>query len=724
MAIGTAITITDRMTGPLNRITAALYSTTTALNNADEASTQLFNDAGIQAVAQELYGYENRIQEIQNELDEANRKIQDMQEETEKAKKSGEGLENVFRKVMSTVAALATVQTVEKVIEISDELTATTARLDLMNESFKQIEGGLETTNQLVQMVYASAQDARGSFSDMAAVVAKFGNNARDAFSSSAEVVDFANLIQKEMVIAGASTTEASNAMLQLSQALGSGVLRGDELNSIFEQAPNLIQDIANYLDVPIGQIRSMAAEGQISADIVKQAIFAASDDINEKFNNMPMTWAQMATSMKNTALMEFQPVLQKISDIAGSDRFTTFTQNVLNNLATLSNVALNVLDALIQGAVFVSDNWSVISPIIYGVATALAIYAGYLAVTKAAEIAGAVSKGAMCIAAYAHAAATRTEAGATAAATAAQYGFNTALLACPLTWIILAIIAVIAIIYMAVAAVNKLTGSTYSGTEIIMGAVMVAGAFIVNTILGVINELITYGIGIWNMIANFAAAFSIIFNDPIAAIEVMFMSLFNFILSVVQSAAKLLDTIFGSSLADAVGQFQDTIQAKIDAKIEESGGTPANTLNPEDYVLDRVAYSDAYDIGAGYGKSIDEKLSSMFSGNFSTQSLDDLYASAGYDASMNNTSATLGDISKDTSAIADSVDVSNENLEYMRDLAERDVINRFTTASVNVNMGGVNNNVSQNTDLDGVISYLASGVSEALQQAAEGVHV
>lgn len=724
MAIGTAITITDRMTGPLNRITAALYSTTTALNNADKASTQLFSDAGVQAITQELYGYETKIQDIQNELDEANRKIQEMQEKTDKAKKSGEGLENVFRKVMSTVAALATVQTVEKVIEISDELIATTARLDLMNESFKQIEGGLETTNQLVQMVYASAQDARGSFSDMSAVVAKFGNNARDAFSSSAEVVDFANLIQKEMVIAGASTTEASNAMLQLSQALGSGVLRGDELNSIFEQAPNLIQDIANYLDVPIGQIRSMAAEGQISADIVKQAIFAASDDINEKFNNMPMTWAQMATSMKNTALMEFQPVLQKISDIAGSDRSTTFTQNVLNNLATLSNVALNVLDALIQGAVFVSDNWSVISPIIYGVATALAIYAGYLTVTKAAEIAGAVSKGAMCIAAYAHAAATGTEAGATAAATAAQYGFNTALLACPLTWIILAIIAVIAIIYMAVAAVNKITGSTYSGTEIIMGAVMVAGAFIANAILGLINEIITLGIGLWNMIANFAAAFSIIFNDPIAAIEVMFMSLFNFILSVVQSVAKLLDTIFGSSLADAVGQFQDTIQAKIDAKIEESGGTPANTLNPEDYVLDRVAYSDAYDIGAGYGKSIDEKLSSMFSGNFSTQSLDDLYASAGYDASMNNTSATLGDISKDTSAIADSVDVSNENLEYMRDLAERDVINRFTTASVNVNMGGVNNNVSQNTDLDGVISYLASGVSEALQQAAEGVHV
>ena len=168
--------------------------------------------------------------------------------------------------IKNAVLAFVSIQSVGKALNISDELVQTTSRLNMMND-------GLQSTQELVNMVYAAAQDARGSFSEMADVVARFGNNAGDAFGSSEEVVAFADLIQKQMTIAGASTQEASNAMLQLSQALGSGVLRGDELNSIFEQAPNLIQSIADYLDVPIGKIREMAADGELSADVVKAAI-------------------------------------------------------------------------------------------------------------------------------------------------------------------------------------------------------------------------------------------------------------------------------------------------------------------------------------------------------------------------------------------------------------------------------------------------------------------
>lgn len=723
MAIGTAIEITDKMTGPLNRITAALYSTTDALHDTDQATNSAFNSAGIQAITQELYGYERKIQDIQDELDRSNNKIQEMQEQTEKARSSAGGLENAFRKAAGILATVATVQTLKNVLDTSDELTATTARLEMMNNGFESVGGNLKSTSDLFNLVYASAQDARGSFADMSAVVAKFGNNAKDAFSSSAEVVDFANLVQKEMVIAGASTTEASNAMLQLSQALGSGVLRGDELNSIFEQAPNLIQEIANYLEVPIGEIRQMASEGQISADIVKQAIFSASDEINDKFNNMPMTWSQIWTSMQNTALMKFQPVLQRINEIANSEEFKQFTQTAINDMAVLANVSLSVVDTLMQGAAFVSDNWSIISPIIYSVALALAFYNGVLIMHNAYE---AVSNGLKLVAAIravAHGTATATEAAATTGASAAQIAFNAALYACPLTWIVLAIVAVIAVIYMVIAEINKVQGTTISATGVICGVIATAGALIGNIVIGWINKIITTGVGLWNLIANFAASLGIVFEHPIIAIETMVMSLFNFILSVVESAAKLLDTIFGSSLADAVSGFQDTIQAKIDAKIEDAGGTAANQLNPEDYTLDRINYGDAYQSGYDFGKGIDDKISSVFSGGLSTDSFSDLLTSAGYDSTSDGMASTLGDISKDTSAIADSVDISNENLEYMRDLAEREVINRFTTASVNVNMGGVTNTVSQDTDLDGVISYLANGVTEALQQAAEGVH-
>ena len=210
---------------------------------------------------------------IRDNVDEQGRFNQEVSAGTQQANE----LTNTIKRA---VAAYISIQSVGKALNISDELVQTTSRLNMMND-------GVQTTAELVNMVYAAAQDARGSFSQMADVVARFGNNAKDAFSSSEEVVAFADLIQKQMTIAGASTQEAANAELQLSQALGSGVLRGDELNSIFEQAPNLIQNIADYLDVPIGKIREMAADGELSADVVKAAIFSAADDINSKFNEM-----------------------------------------------------------------------------------------------------------------------------------------------------------------------------------------------------------------------------------------------------------------------------------------------------------------------------------------------------------------------------------------------------------------------------------------------------
>nr|DAD90390.1 MAG TPA: Tail tape measure [Myoviridae sp. ctdsp2] len=287
--------------------------------------------------------------------------------------------------IKRAVAAYVSIQSVGKALNISDELVQTTSRLNMMND-------GVQTTAELVNMVYAAAQDARGSFSQMADVVARFGNNAKDAFSSSEEVVAFADLIQKQMTIAGASTQEAANAELQLSQALGSGVLRGDELNSIFEQAPNLIQNIADYLDVPIGKIREMAADGELSADVVKAAIFSAADDINSKFNEMPMTWGQMWQSMQNTALIAFQPVLQRLNDLANSEAFQTFVQNAVEAMATLANIVLNIFELVGTVGGFIADNWSVISPIIYGVIAALAVYAAYLGIVKAIELASAAA--------------------------------------------------------------------------------------------------------------------------------------------------------------------------------------------------------------------------------------------------------------------------------------------------------------------------------------------
>lgn len=363
---------------------------------------------------------------IRDNVDEQGRFNQEISAGTQQANE----LTNTIKRA---VAAYVSIQSVGKALNISDELVQTTSRLNMMND-------GVQTTAELVNMVYAAAQDARGSFSQMADVVARFGNNAKDAFSSSEEVVAFADLIQKQMTIAGASTQEAANAELQLSQALGSGVLRGDELNSIFEQAPNLIQNIADYLDVPIGKIREMAADGELSADVVKAAIFSAADDINSKFNEMPMTWGQMWQSMQNTALIAFQPVLQRLNDLANSEAFQTFIQGAIEAMATLANILLNVFEVAASVGAFIGDNWSIIAPIIYGVIAALGAYLAIMGIVNAiTAISAAIDA--------TKAAADALAAGQTFLWTVQQYGLNAALAACPITWIIVLIIALIAII-------------------------------------------------------------------------------------------------------------------------------------------------------------------------------------------------------------------------------------------------------------------------------------
>ena len=611
------------------------------------------------------------------------------------------GSNELVNTIKRAVGAYISIQGVGKVLSISDELTQATSRLDMMNNSFNEINGTANETSELVNMVYAAAQDARGSLDSMASVVARFGNNARDAFGNSEEVVAFADLVQKQMAIAGASTQEAANAELQLSQALGSGVLRGDELNSIFEQAPNLIQNIADYLDVPIGQIREMAEDGELSADVVKAAIFAAADDINGKFDEMPMTWGQIWQSMQNTAVMAFQPVLQRLNGMANSDAFQELVDGAIEAMATTANMVLNIFDLVGSVAGFVADHWSIIEPIILGVAAAIIIYTAF---TKGAEIAS------------------RAASLATNAWTAAQGAFNAVMSMNPVGLVIIAVVLLIAIIYAAVAAVNHFAGTSVSATGLICGAFATALAFIGNLFIGAANTIIGTGVTLWNLIANFVNAFALVFNNPVAGIEALFLSLFNFIVEVIESAARMLDAVFGSSLADAVAGFQNKVQAKVDDVISENGGSEIlKTVDMSDYQFNRFDYGDAWNSGYNFGEKIDDKIS-----NFSLSDIfgktdipnPDDYISGFSDAIAN--SGAGGNLADDTSAIKDSVDITDEDLKYLRDIAEQEAINRFTTAEVKLDMTN-NNNVSSDADLDGIVDGMTTKVLEALEIVREG---
>ena len=466
--------------------------------------------------------------------------------------------------------------------------------------------------------------------------MARFGNNAGSAFGSTTEVVAFANLIQKQMTIAGASTQEASNAMLQLSQALGSGVLRGDELNSIFEQAPNLIQNIASYIQNnesvarqmaeaigvsyeemsanAMGHIRDIAAEGLISADIVKTAIFTASDEINSNFNDMPMTWGQAWTRMQNTAMMTFRTVLQRINDTANSNAFNVLSDKAINAMGTLASVAVNVFDLMASGAAFAADNWSVISPIVYGIVGALAVYATYLGIVSAAEFAGKAAKVVACIASYAHAAATRTEASATAQATAAQMGFNTALLACPVTWIVIALIAIVAVLYAICSAIAKTTGVASSGLGVMTGGINVAIQFLWNLLKVAANVFVGVGNGVSALGGNIKTAF----HNSISDVQSWFYGLLSDVITVVQGICAALNKLpfvsfdysgitnaaddYAARAAEAAGSKQEY------QSISEAFNEGFNTFD----AFHDGWVSDAFNSGAAWGDGIADKIDSF----------------------------------------------------------------------------------------------------------------
>lgn len=647
---------------------------------------------------------------IRDNVDEQGRFNREIEEGTNEAN-------SLMQTIKGAVAAYATIQTLSTALNLSDQLTSTTARLNLMND-------GLQTTQDLQNMIYLSAERARGSYQATADAVSKLGLMAGDAFGSSEEIIAFMEQVNKQFTIAGTEAAGIDAAMLQLTQAMGSGVLRGEEYNSILEQAPNIIQAIADYMEVPKGQLKDMAAEGQITADIVKAAMFAAADETNAKFESMPKTFSQIWTSFQNTALMAFQPVLQRMNEIANSEAFQEFVNNAIEGLSMVAGIALEIFDLLVGVAGAVADNWSWLSPIIYGVAAALAVYYGWQLAVNAIN---AITKGihiAMAIAQMIHAAATGALTAATAAEIAAQNGLNAALYACPIVWIIVLIIALIALFYAAVAAVNKFAGTSVSATGIICGAFMVALAFIGNIFVALWNLVVDVFVLIYNLVATVANFIGNVFTDPIGAVCRLFFDLADTVLGILQALASAIDAIFGSNLAGSVQGWRDSLGGWVDDTFGKGDEVMAK-MNADDMKLGRFEYGAAWDAGYSFGEGIDESIanfdpSSLFDTN--VPGADD-YANLGnYGSGIGGIGSGVDDIAGNTGKIADSMDITEEDLKYLRDIAEQEAVNRFTTAEITIEQTN-HNTVSGKMDLDGIVSGLTDAANEAVDKIAEGVH-
>lgn len=706
--IKTAIALYDGVTSPLQSMHKAMGIVLNTFETMQKASGNAVDVASIRTAREEWARAGTAFDSIEQKIKEADQQQQKFNQSLRGGSSATDGL---LSKIKSMAAAVGGAVGAKKIVDLSDQLSSSKARLNLLVE-----DGG--SVDALEQKIMASAQRSRAGYFDTADAVAKLGLNAKDAFSGMDEVIGFSELINKQFVVSGASAQEQSAAMLQLTQAMSSGVLRGDELRSVFEQAPGIIQNIADYLNVPIGKIRDMAAEGEITADIVKKATFAASDNIESRFESMPMTWEQIWTSMKNKALSVFSPILNKINELMNSEKFAQVTDGIINGFTGIATIASSVLNLLVNGAAWVVDNWGWIAPIVMGVAGAYLILHGamiaYNAAQKISNGLEAVKAARLAMTTVAQGAKTT----ATFAETAAQYGLNAALLACPITWILLIIIAVIAAIYAVVAAINKVTGSSLSATGIICGALAVAGAFIVNLVVGVLNGMIQLlwtifvepFMGIIEWILNVCTGG---FDSFGGAVANLIGNIISWFMSLGKVVTKIIDAIFGTDWTGGLNALQDKVLAW--GKTENSVTLDRNapTINY------RMEYGSAWDSGYGFGEGIADKVSGMFkfdqkdpmgASNDLGTTLDDIYNSA--DNTATNTAAT-----------ADALDIAEEDLAYLRDIAEREAINRFTTAEIHVEQTN-HNNISSDTDLDGIMDAWANNFAEKLDVSEEGVHV
>lgn len=705
----------DNANAELEQLRMQLNQAIQEQNSLNQAMQNMDVSAANTAYLQLSQTVGNTERYIRDNVDEQGRFNQEIASGTQQANE----LTNTIKRA---VAAYVSIQSVGKALNISDELASTTARLNLMNDK-------LQSTEELTNMVYAAAQNSRGAFSDMAANVAKIGNLAGDAFSSSEQIVVFAEQLNKQMKLSGASTQEASAAMLQLTQSLAKGCLNGDELTSVMENGSAVTKTIAEYMGITQGELKDLAAEGQVTSDIIIAAMLGAADQTNAAFETLPMTWADVWQSMKNSALVAFRPVLQRINDLANSQAVQTFVNGAIEAMAVLANIVLNIFDLIGTVGGFIADNWSVISPIIYGVIGALAVYAAYLGIVKAIEIASAAASMIHSVAMSAKIGVMAALTGQTMAATAAQMGYNGALYACPVVWIIMLLIALIAIIFAVCNAIAKMTGIANSGFGVITGGVNVVIQFFKNLGLTVAN----IALGIGNAIAALASNMMTAFHNAICNVQSWFYNLLSTACSVIENIAAALNKLpFVSFDYSGISSAADDYAAKA----SEAAG------NKEDYTSISDAFnegfttfdafqdgweSDAFNAGAAWGDGIADKVS-----NFS---LSDLFGKtevpdpASYADGFNDVIANsgigdgVGSIDDNTGKIKDSLEVSEEELKYLRDIAEQEAINRFTTAEINVDMSGMQNTVNSGDDIDGFMTKLTDSVNEAVDNMTEGVH-
>lgn len=530
MADSIRVTVGARISSAMDKITRSTERANAALRTTQALTRYAAKQTGGSgATATEVSGATVQVEQF-------NQKQQQAQDGTR-------GILGKWKEAKESVQAATTIMGgAQKVLDLADTMAATSARLDLMND-------GMQTTEELQNQILGSANRARAAYQTTADAVTKMGLAAGDAFGSNKELIAFTELANKQFVIAGTSASGMDTVMQRLTQTMASGVLRSEEFSDIFKQAPGIIETVAKYLDVPVATLREMAASGEITAATVKNAMLASADDINAKFEAMPMTWGQVWNRMSNTALVLLSPLLTGLSWLA--------------------------------------NNIDVMGPLLLGLGAAFAVFAIAANWIKIAEVA-------------------------TKAWTAVQGAFNAVMALNPVVLVVGAIIVLIGLIYAAVAVFNKFTGSTVSATGLIAGAVMWLAALIGNIVIGLFNGLIqlAWNIFVLPFIGVIEWVLNVVnggFDSFGGAVANLIGNIISWFLSLGKVVTKIIDAIFGTDWTGGLTALQDNVLGW--GKNETAITLDRNA--PE--IAHRFDMTDAFDMGYNFGQGVEDKVAGLF---------------------------------------------------------------------------------------------------------------
>ena len=730
--IKSQMTLNDSMSSVLKKITQALDLTLASFEQVQRASGSALNVAEIEAARGALADASSAVDQMAENY---RRAAQEEEKLNQGISQGASAMDGLLGKVTSVAAAYASLGKVKSFAV--DSMSAADVQIGAQVQ-LKTVMGNMGSLDYYDQILNkASAIQGKGIYGDEV-MIAGAGELAT-YFSDGEAILSMMDTLTN--YAAGMSGGGALNTAAMVDYATGIGKIMSGSYDAMTKKG-------FEFTDTQKAIIEGTATETQIAAELGKEYLGMSQDMQAAAAINAVIAegWGglyEAMSSIPESKLIQLSNTLGDIKENVGAGiypavlNFVSMVQNHLPQiesaamgLATMFGFIITVLTGMAEGAISfgtaVVDNWGWISPIVMGVVTALMAYHGAM---LAINIAESIHNGLAAVSAAAAAlqtGKTLAQAAATTTAAGAQVGLNAALLACPITWIVLGIIAFAAGIAALCNWIAQTTGVAQTGFGVFTGCISVAIAFLGNLLLVGAGVMA----GLFAAIEALCSNITIAFHNTIANVQVWWYGLLSTVLTVVAGICEALNKLpFVEFDYSGIVSQADEFAAKSAAAVEGK----EEYVNIADTFMDEYASigafsegwaSDAFQAGAAWGDGVAGKVGGFFGGfGYEPGDIGD-FTNNGFDGfMMDGLGNDVGAIADNTSGMAGALEVSGEELKYLRDIAERDAINRFTTAEVKIDMTGMTNKIDNNMDLDGVIRELTDGFSEALVTAAEGVH-